>query len=104
MYHAPFLTAAAAAFFMLAGPAVAQLVCNERAKLLELLAKRYQEAPIAAGVTNTGGLVEILTDPKGHTWTIIVTSPQGISCLVAAGEDWRGIIPKPRASDTEAGR
>ncbi len=71
--------------------AQAQPQCNERDNVLELLAKKYQETPIAAGVTNTGGLVEVLTDIKSGTWTIIVTTPQGMSCLVAAGEGWRNM-------------
>jgi hypothetical protein len=51
-------------------------------------------------VTNSGGLVEVLSDGKGGTWTIIVTTPQGMSCLVAAGEGWRNmeqIALKPEA-------
>ncbi len=78
-----------AGFALVASTAMAQPQCNERDNVLELLAKKYQETPIAAGVTNTGGLVEVLTDTKGGTWTIIVTTPQGMSCLVAAGEGWR---------------
>ncbi len=81
--------ALSAGFALVASTAVAQTQCNERENVLELLAKKYQETPIAAGVTNTGGLVEVLTDTKGGTWTIIVTTPQGMSCLVAAGEGWR---------------
>ena len=65
--------------------------CNDRDTVLSLLAKKYKESPVAAGVTNTGGLVEVLTDGKGGTWTIIVTTPQGMSCLVAAGESWRAM-------------
>ena len=76
-------------------PAVAQPQCGERSDVLEFLSKKYNEAPVAAGVTNTGGLVEVLTDSRSGTWTIIVTSPQGISCFVAAGEGWRDSIPKP---------
>ncbi len=78
-------------FAVVASTAMAQPQCNERDNVLELLAKKYQETPIAAGVTNTGGLVEVLTDTKGGTWTIIVTTPQGMSCLVAAGEGWRNM-------------
>lgn len=63
--------------------------CNDRKQVLDLLAKKYKEAPVASGVTNNGGLVEVLSDAKGGTWTIIVTTPQGVSCLVAAGEGWR---------------
>ncbi len=73
----------------LAQNAAAQPQCNDRKQVLDLLAEKYKEAPVAAGVTNNGGLVEVLTDAKGGTWTIIVTTPQGVSCLVAAGEGWR---------------
>ena len=80
-----------AGFALIASTAMAQAQpqCNKRDNVLALLAKKYQETPIAAGVTNTGGLVEVLTDIKSGTWTIIVTTPQGMSCLVAAGEGWR---------------
>ena len=77
---------------MLASPAaLAAPSCNERDKALGHLARKYQEAPVAAGVTNGGGLVEVLTTSNGATWTIIVTFPDGVSCLVAAGEGWRNI-------------
>ena len=92
--------ALSAGFTLAATAAMAQPQCNERAHVLELLAKKYKEAPIAAGVTNSGGLVEVLSDEKGGTWTIIVTTPQGMSCLVAAGEGWRAmeqIALKPEA-------
>jgi hypothetical protein len=65
--------------------------CNERKNVLDLLASKYKESPIALGVTNSGGLVEVLSNTKGGTWTIIVTTPQGVSCLVAAGEGWRNM-------------
>ena len=89
--------ALSAGFALIASTAMAQSQsqsqsqpqCNERDNVLALLAKKYKETPIAAGVTNTGGLVEVLTDIKSGTWTIIVTTPQGMSCLVAAGEGWR---------------
>lgn len=45
------------------------------------------------GVTRQGGLIEVLHDPKGDTWTIIISSPNGTSCLVAAGEGWRKLKP-----------
>ncbi len=76
---------------LVASSAMAQPQCNERDHVLKLLAKKYKETPIAAGVTNTGGLVEVLAAAKGGTWTIIVTTPQGVSCLVAAGEGWRNM-------------
>jgi hypothetical protein len=31
----------------------------------------------------------VLTSDDGATWTIIVSMPNGMSCLLAAGEDWQ---------------
>ncbi len=41
----------------------------------------------------SGALVELLTTKDGTTWTIILTSPQGRSCLIASGEGWRPLVP-----------
>ena len=64
-------------------------VCDQRDKVLGQLAQKYQEIPVAIGVTSTGGLVEVLATGDGSTWTIIVTTTDGVSCLVAAGEGLR---------------
>ncbi|MGF1593023.1 MAG: hypothetical protein ACFCUW_07075 [Kiloniellaceae bacterium] len=56
-----------------------------------MLQQKYKEQPVALGVTHNGGLVEVLSTGNGNTWSIIVTTPQGMSCLVAAGEGWRAM-------------
>lgn len=63
--------------------------CEDRGKLVAQLAQKYQETSIAIGVASNGKLVEVLTNSSGETWTIIVTSPEGMSCLVATGQGWR---------------
>ena len=65
--------------------------CDLRAKVIGHLAQKYKEAPVAIGVTSSGGLVEVLTSGDGGTWTIILSNPNGTSCLVAAGEGWRAL-------------
>ncbi len=80
-----------AAAVLLAWPAAAAPQCNQRDSVLSMLRSKYQEQPVAVGVTNNGGLVEVLSTGDGNTWSIIITSPQGMSCLVAAGEGWRSI-------------
>ncbi len=76
---------------LLASTAMAQgqPQCKPRDNVLEYLAKKYQEAPVAMGITYQGGLVELLTTENGSTWTIIISTPDGLSCFVAGGEDWR---------------
>lgn len=83
------IPAALGAAFHLAGAAQAQPACGPRAQVLAWLAASYREAPVAAGVSGQGALVEVLASPDGATWTILVTAPTGRTCVVGAGEGWR---------------
>ena len=75
---------------MLSFPAMAQAVCSERGKFLERLATGYEESPVAMGLASNGSVLEILAS-DGGTWTIIVTTPAGKSCVVASGEAWEEV-------------
>ena len=65
--------------------------CFERAEMLDRLAKKFSEAPIAVGISSKGLLVEVLSDKDGETWSIILTNPKGRSCLVVWGDGWRNL-------------
>lgn len=77
-----------------AAPALAEPICKERGALVKMLAGKYHEIPAAMGVTNTGGLLEVLTSDTG-SWTIIVTSPRGVSCIVSWGQGWQTLRTEP---------
>ena len=66
--------------------------CEQKRTVLQYLSNEYSEKPVAMGVAENGGLIEVLTSHKGNTFTIIVTSPEGETCMVAAGEDWQALI------------
>ncbi|WP_343563139.1 hypothetical protein [Kiloniella sp. b19] len=72
----------------------AQQQCGDRGQVIELLSDRYSEQREALGVTNRGALIEVLTNEQKGTWTIIVTSPKGVSCLMAAGDGWKRTDPE----------
>ena len=103
MRRISFRAAAFLAFALLAvgalplgpGPASAQgapAICTARDGLLSQLEQKYGEVPVAIGVAD-GALIELLTAKDGTTWTIILTSPKGLSCLIASGEGWRPLAP-----------
>ena len=83
------ITALALALLLgLRAPASAQSVCTTHAEITNLLDSRYSESQIAIGIANNGRLVEVFSAGDGSTWTIVMTTPQGESCVVASGGDW----------------
>ena len=74
----------------------AKSTCESRTAVLDFLSTRYSEAPVAMGLSRDGGVVEILTLGPGSTFTIIVTSPDGLTCMVVAGDSWESVAPRVR--------
>lgn len=64
------------------------MLCEKRAKLMETLNHRFQETPTSLGLANTGAIAELLTSEDG-SWSIVLTYPQGFSCIVATGRHWQ---------------
>ena len=73
-------------------PVSAKPICGERDKVVGKLTGSFSEKPSAMGLTASGDVIEVLTSPNGSTWTIVVTMPNGTSCLVAIGENWESGI------------
>ncbi len=76
-----------------AAPGGAQTVCGERAEMLAYFLANYSEQPVAMALTEAGSVVEVLTSSKG-TWTILVTIPAGLTCVVNSGVSWEA-LPVP---------
>lgn len=76
-------------------------VCTSHSEMLAALADRYHETSAAIGIENRGALLELLISKDGATWSVIMTGPQGKSCLVAAGQSWQEAKPviDPNAGD-----
>ena len=86
------LVFAAGLFVATTSPAMAQQpLCTERSEVVKQLSSQYSEAPVAMGIANNGGVVEILSSQTGTSWTIILTMPNGVTCMIAAGENWESL-------------
>ena len=74
----------------LAPPANAQAVqnCMARANLVEALASKYKEGLVGGGLQNEQQLLEVWSSDETGSFTVLVTRPDGISCIVAAGRNW----------------
>lgn len=72
-------------------PAFAGMLCVPRAALVEQLRDGHAEQPVAMGLDNSGVVVEVFAATGGKTWTIVVTRPNGLACLMAAGQGWETV-------------
>ena len=61
--------------------------CYEREDLLKQLEINYKEKPVAMGLSKSGRLLEIFSSRLG-TWTAVLTTPDGVSCVVDSGDGW----------------
>ena len=85
------------AAFLLVPPSVAaQVECAPRATALAALAEGYGEQVIGGGIDSRGPLLEVFVNPETGTWTLLVTSPDGRSCIAAEGDGWRSYEPQPK--------
>ena len=69
-----------------AAPAGAQMVCGKRADLVRQLGDKYGETRRSMGLAEGRGVVELYASEETGSWTILMTSPQGIACMMAAGQ------------------
>lgn len=75
-----------------------QVVCGARAQVMSTLDDKFAEKPVSMGLAANGTVVEVLNSLEG-TWTIVMTAPNGVTCLLAAGDHWRD-VPKQVAETT----
>ena len=53
--------------------------------------QQYEEAPVAFGLQSNGNLLQVYASTEKDTWTVVSTTPNGMSCIVAAGKKWESL-------------
>ncbi|MBM3548351.1 MAG: hypothetical protein FJX54_15480 [Alphaproteobacteria bacterium] len=81
--------------------AAAQTLCGTRDDVLKQLENEYKEAPVGIGLASNGSVVELLTSTSG-TWTLIVTTPRGPTCLMGTGEAWQPVVRKASVKELQS--
>ncbi len=60
--------------------------CHDHENVIKMLDRQYAEAPEAVGLQANGHLVQVFVSKDGASWTIVTTRPDGLTCIVAAGD------------------
>ena len=78
---------------LLSSPAVAQTarICFPREAVTLRLAEAYGETLQSIGLDSGGAVVETFANLQTGTWTITVTTTEGITCLIGSGQAFENV-------------
>ncbi|WP_309664037.1 hypothetical protein [Tabrizicola sp.] len=65
--------------------------CAPRADVIEGLAQNYGETRRSLGIAANSTVMELFAADATGTWTLTVTTPDGMTCLVASGMGYEAI-------------
>ncbi len=71
-----------------ASAAQAQMACGTRASFIAQLDAKYGETRRSMGISGNS-VVETFANEETGSWTILITSPKGIACILAAGQTFQ---------------
>jgi len=75
--------------------------CAAREVVLAQLAERYGESRQSMGLGANNAVIEVFASAETGTWTITVTTVEGVTCLMAAGQAFEALAetPPPEGDD-----
>lgn len=74
--------------------------CAPRDQVVAHLGSKYAETRRAMGLAGNNMVVEVFAAEGTGTWTITVTTPEGMTCLVASGQGFEAMAEElPAAGD-----
>ena len=71
--------------------------CAPREAMLEQLESSFGETPAGQGMIANGQMIgELTINPKDGNWTVMVTRPDGLSCIALGGDGWEFILSEEK--------
>tara|TARA_R110002072_G_scaffold27730_12_gene90000 strand:+ start:58 stop:390 length:333 start_codon:yes stop_codon:yes gene_type:complete len=104
IFHLAALTAAAALLLVTTTDVAAQNSrnCGPREAVVTRLAEGYGETRQSIGIGGNNAVVEVFASADTGSWTITVTAPGGLTCLVASGQAFEELAEALPVKETDA--
>ena len=83
--------AAATALLMPFAAAAQGQNCGARTTVVDRLEAKYGESRQSIGMAPKGRVVEVYASHETGTWTITITMPNGVTCLIASGKSFENL-------------
>ena len=77
----------------------AATVCARHDAMTKYLSVSYAEQRLNLALDANGNMVEVYSSNQG-SWTMVVITPAGVACVVATGEAWISLNPRPPSDRT----
>ena len=68
------------------------LRCTDRETMVSALTNKFKETRQGIGLVSNRRILELYVSDIG-SWTVVFSSPDGISCIGAAGKHWQTLSP-----------
>ena len=66
----------------------AQMACGTRDSVVAKLGDKYGEVRRGGGLAGSTAIFEIWASEATGSWTILKTTPDGLTCVMAVGDGW----------------
>lgn len=76
--------------------------CAPRDLVVKRLAEKYGESRQSIGMGQKGVVMETFASSETGSWTITVTTPNGLTCLVASGQAYEVLAEALPAAESDA--
>ncbi len=75
--------------------------CGPREMVLQRLAEGFGETRQSMGLGANNAVIEVFASDESGSWTITVTMPNGMTCLVASGQAYEALAEAlpPKGND-----
>lgn len=77
----------------IAASPIAEIICAPRTEMLNRLERQFGAVRQGIGLSGPDRMVEVWATERSGDWTLVMTYPDGQSCIVAMGEDWETLGP-----------
>ena len=91
------LLASLSATPVLAASPIGDVICAPRAEMVQKLSHQFGERRSGMGVRGPESVMEVWQSDRSGHWTLVMSYADGRSCIVAMGEGWETLPPKPPA-------
>jgi hypothetical protein len=70
-----------------------QAFCMKHSDFVAEIAREFQERLVGFGILSDKRVIGVFASSRGATFTVALTTPEGLTCPIGAGNNWRHVSP-----------